>query len=85
MAPSPTMADLLLLLQKAVQLDEIFRLLENYAAFCLRDYLSSVGDTHMLKLVKVWSNYRDDAMLLSVLIFFFLGIYLTTAYLIVTF
>jgi hypothetical protein len=85
MAPSPRMADPLLLLQKAVQLDETFRLLENSAKFFLRDYLSSVGDTHMLKLVKVWSNYRDDAMLLSVLIFFFLGIYLTTAYLIVTF
>jgi hypothetical protein len=85
MAPSPRMADPLLLLQKAVQLDETFRLLENSAEFFLRDYLSSVGDTHMLKLVKVWSNYRDDAMLLSVLIFFFLGIYLTTAYLIVTF
>lgn len=79
------MADPLLLLQKAVQLDETFRLLENSAEFFLRDYLSSVGDTHMLKLLKLWSNYRDDAMLLSVLIFFFLGIYLTTAYLIVTF
>jgi hypothetical protein len=85
MAPRPTMADLLLLLQKAVQLDEIFRLLRELRSILSRDYLSSVGDTHMLKLLKLWSNYGEDAMLLSVLIFFFLGIYLTTAYLIVTF
>jgi hypothetical protein len=63
MAPSPTMADLLLLLQKAVQLDETFRLLENSAAFFLRDDLSSVGDTHMLKLLKLWSNYGESILI----------------------
>ena len=48
----------------------------------LGDYLSP-GDTHMIKLHKFWSNYGEDALLISVLILIFLAVYLAAAYLVI--
>ena len=39
----------------------------------------------MIKLRDFWSNYREDALLVSGLLLLFLGLYLLLAYLIIRF